>query len=228
MDTSLDDSLLSIPGPSRPRPSTLQTPPSTMPIGLGILPPGPSFRSTRPPFPDESTSFEYHPASSPAEPEAELEPEPEDQEMSYAEVDETYPESENSSAAFDPEVDPVGYSKRLDELAGTLEMSEGEARATRWGPSLRRKSDSVEPLPWEDFAEVLNHHLNSTEWKYHTLGMSSPAAGHGGMGDGKGIRVLGRDWVGREVGMPEWEDVDGEVVGMGISGLEDGVRGLGR
>ena len=44
--------------------------------------------------------------------------------------------SETSSVMYDPEVDPEGFARRLDELAGTLEVGQVEARALRWGPAI--------------------------------------------------------------------------------------------
>jgi hypothetical protein len=49
--------------------------------------------------------------------------------------------SETSSGMFDPEADPEGWERRLDELAGELEMSEVEARALRWGPPMERQKE---------------------------------------------------------------------------------------
>lgn len=42
--------------------------------------------------------------------------------------------SETSSAMYDPSADPEGFARRLDELAGVLEMSGAEAKALREGP----------------------------------------------------------------------------------------------
>jgi hypothetical protein len=49
--------------------------------------------------------------------------------------------SEGSSADYDRLTDPVGYAKRLDGLAGVLEMREDEARAMKWGPGMGRERD---------------------------------------------------------------------------------------
>lgn len=70
--------------------------------------------------------------------EEEEEGDEEEEEEEGEEADESYPESEGSSAAFDPDNDPVGFAERLDELAGVLEMGEAEARALRWGPAMGR------------------------------------------------------------------------------------------
>jgi hypothetical protein len=55
--------------------------------------------------------------------------------------------SETSSVMFDYDVDPEGFARRLDELAGTLEVGEEEARALRWGPEIRKEGNgrSVPP-----------------------------------------------------------------------------------
>jgi len=49
--------------------------------------------------------------------------------------------SETSSVMFDYDVDPEGFARRLDELAGTLEVGEEEARALRWGPSIGKEAN---------------------------------------------------------------------------------------
>jgi hypothetical protein len=54
--------------------------------------------------------------------------------------------SETSSVMFDYDVDPEGFARRLDELAGTLEVGEEEARALRWGPVMGKGGDSASPL----------------------------------------------------------------------------------
>jgi hypothetical protein len=53
-------------------------------------------------------------------------------------------QSDSSSIMFDPDVDPEGFARRLDELAGSLEMGEEEARAIRWGPQLEDCVDESE------------------------------------------------------------------------------------
>lgn len=45
-------------------------------------------------------------------------------------------DSDASSLGFHPDDNPEAWAERLDELAGVLEMSEGEARAMRWGPPI--------------------------------------------------------------------------------------------
>ena len=51
--------------------------------------------------------------------------------------------SETSSVMFDYDVDPEGFARRLDELAGTLEVGEEEARALRWGPAMVKEGNSA-------------------------------------------------------------------------------------
>lgn len=51
--------------------------------------------------------------------------------------------SETSSVMFDYDVDPEGFARRLDELAGTLEVGEEEARALRWGPEIGKEGNGV-------------------------------------------------------------------------------------
>lgn len=51
--------------------------------------------------------------------------------------------SDTSSAMYDPEADPDAYARRLDELAGVLEMGEQEARSMRWGIAADRKGESL-------------------------------------------------------------------------------------
>jgi hypothetical protein len=51
--------------------------------------------------------------------------------------------SETSSIMFDYDVDPEGFARRLDELAGTLEVGEEEARALRWGPAMVKEGNSA-------------------------------------------------------------------------------------
>lgn len=54
--------------------------------------------------------------------------------------------SETSSAMLDPVADPAGFAKRLNELAGELEVAELEARAIRWGPAISTQKDG-QPSP---------------------------------------------------------------------------------
>ncbi|GMK57499.1 hypothetical protein CspeluHIS016_0403330 [Cutaneotrichosporon spelunceum] len=114
----------------------------------------------------------------------EYEDEDEDQDRYYDEQ-ESY--SEGSSAVFDPDNDPAGFAERLDELAGVMEIGEEEARALRWGPSLRDV-----PLLIDDFKAVLNSHITSTEWRYETRKESAHP-----------IQVLGPAWAGRQIAQEE-------------------------
>jgi hypothetical protein len=90
--------------------------------------------------------------------------------------------SETSSVMFDYDVDPEGFARRLDELAGTLEVGEEEARALRWGPAIGKEGNGAclqvssiskgdllivdPPLSITDFKTLVNHHLDTTEWRY--------------------------------------------------------------
>jgi hypothetical protein len=51
--------------------------------------------------------------------------------------------SETSSVMFDYDVDPEGFARRLDELAGTLEVGEEEARALRRGPAVVKEGNGA-------------------------------------------------------------------------------------
>jgi hypothetical protein len=54
--------------------------------------------------------------------------------------------SNTSSAMYDPAADPAEFAKRLDELAGILEMSEEESRALRQGPVVGKRKKGVSIL----------------------------------------------------------------------------------
>ena len=116
--------------------------------------------------------------------------------------------SETSSVMFDYDVDPEGFARRLDELAGTLEVGEEEARALRWGPAIGKEgkgqcqshhqarwADPVAPLlSTTDFKALVNHHLDTTEWRY-TQNNDGTVEGRGGAPGGQmashPIKVLG-------------------------------------
>ena len=49
--------------------------------------------------------------------------------------------SETSSMIYDQNLDPDGWAKRLDELAGVMEMGEVEARALKWGPPIGKERE---------------------------------------------------------------------------------------
>jgi hypothetical protein len=51
--------------------------------------------------------------------------------------------SDTSSVIFDPKTDPEGFARRLDELAGVLEVSEQEAQALKWGAPIKRQADGM-------------------------------------------------------------------------------------
>lgn len=53
------------------------------------------------------------------------------------EVEESYDDaSDGSSDLYDPDADPEAFAKRLDALAGVLEMNEVEATALKWDPPI--------------------------------------------------------------------------------------------
>ena len=54
--------------------------------------------------------------------------------------------SDTSSAMLDPVSDPAGFAKRLNELAGEVEVGEKEARAMRWGPDMIKREPSQSRL----------------------------------------------------------------------------------
>ena len=66
----------------------------------------------------------------------------EDDEEGEEEEEEEYDgSSDTSSALFDPKADPDGFAKRLDELAGVLEVGEEEARALKWGAPMKKQAN---------------------------------------------------------------------------------------
>ncbi len=137
-----DDSLLSLPGPSNPRGDFLTLANS---VGLGINP-----RIIPPNRPGAEESFEsaereWAEGASPAlaEENGEIGEGEEGDEEEYGDGE----GSETSSAMFDREGDPEGWAKRLDELAGVLEVGEEEARAVRWGPAIGRQRDGERIIP---------------------------------------------------------------------------------
>ncbi|WOO77863.1 uncharacterized protein LOC62_01G001421 [Vanrija pseudolonga] len=142
-------------------------------------------------FPDASFAEEPSFAGGyPDESYGSFEDDPEGIEVDGTEVPEhetTYGESDGSSAAYDPDDDPEAWAERLDELAGVLEMSEVEARALRWGPAVGRERDAAD-LPLEQFQAVLDHHLETTAWRFEPREAAHP------------VRVLGRAWVGTRAG----------------------------
>ncbi|WVQ83862.1 hypothetical protein IAT38_006006 [Cryptococcus sp. DSM 104549] len=119
--------------------------------------------------------------------------------------------SEGSSGMYDPDADPEAFARRLDELAGVLEMGEVEAKAMRWGPSFN-KYHTAPDLPLEDFKALVNHHLAATAWRYPSSALFAPLPGRPsadellpggivpfeGIGDAHPIRVLGKGWTERD------------------------------
>lgn len=58
-------------------------------------------------------------------------------ENAEGEVEESYDDaSDGSSDLYDPDADPEAFAKRLDELAGVLEMNEVEQTALKWDPPI--------------------------------------------------------------------------------------------
>lgn len=120
------------------------------PVGLGLSHPFPRN------LPDPNESYEYAlPGTSPAAPGAEADDEEGDEDEEVGDEEEEEAEesgdeeeegeedgtgSEGSSILFDRDMDPEGWAKRLDEIAGVLEMNEVENRAIRWGPAIGRQN----------------------------------------------------------------------------------------
>ena len=144
--------------------------------------------------PDASDEFEDPGASPPDDTFGE-----EEAQDSMDDDEEDYAGSETSSAMFDPDADPEGWAARLDELAGVKEMGEEEARALRWGPPFEKdqegewfgRAELGVPLanssgrvksftqPLDDFKVVINHYLDTTEWKYEQPTWLGPTTGTG-------------------------------------------------
>ncbi|WVW78802.1 hypothetical protein I302_100764 [Kwoniella bestiolae CBS 10118] len=246
MDDSMEegDSLFSLPGPShRPR-ALYQTPPQPInptstsapntAVGLGfqssVVPEHlpemeDSFEQPNtwragaggasPPDISTSTSYEY---AQHEEQDEEAEGEGEEEEEG------SYEASESSSAQYDPEADPEGFAQRLDELAGVLEIGEEESKAIRWGLPISKKQKRGPGLPLNEFRKLINHHLNSTEWKYTSStpsvllipGRSGDILPIGGglmdLGDVHPIRVLGRGWTEKD----DWLEMDSGSEGMQV------------
>lgn len=157
--------------PRPPQPEDFQTPPSQtsahMPsVGLGINAPMPADfpetsasyppyadqlspgaeRSADGPHPDASFDYETEGGGEGDEGSGEEGEDDEEEEEDEDEEDGAEEEdgmSETSSAMFDQEADPQGWARRLDELAGVLEMGEEEARSLRWGPKMGRKQQGM-------------------------------------------------------------------------------------
>jgi hypothetical protein len=136
MDTSIDeDTSISPSGPSRHRGPGL---------GLGLNVHGAQL--------SPETSYEYPQASGGYDESSQLQVNADgdvtaDADAAEEEGDEDGDaKSETSSAEFDPDTDPEGFARRQDELAGTLEVGEQEARALRWGPAIGRERDGTSHL----------------------------------------------------------------------------------
>ncbi|WWC67596.1 uncharacterized protein I206_101506 [Kwoniella pini CBS 10737] len=248
MDDSMEegDSLFSLPGPStRPR-ALYQTPPQSTsgpppPIGLGY---NSSIVPQHLPNADESfdQSNRWNGGASPPGGSSTSQDNYEDENDENDESnaingdqvegeEDSYEASEGSSAQYDPDADPEGFAQRLDELAGTLEISEAERKAISWGLPISSKQRKNANLPLADFRKLINHHLESTEWKYQTNTQSLPVpgwqSGHGHsdglplgmMLDGHPIRALGKGWIEKD----EWLDPPSDsstVDANGLSGQE--------
>lgn len=129
----------------------------------------------------------------------------------HEQADTTYPESETSSAAFDPDDDPEQWAERLDELAGKLEVSEAEARAVRWGPAIGSQRNGEENLlhcltkaprlHHEDLRKLIDHHITTTEWRFNTQSSGMRfAEGLDTNAELHPIRGVARAWVGHQAG----------------------------
>jgi hypothetical protein len=185
------------------------------------IPAEPAQRASPSPAPSPNSSwYEYPDASGthadaqipagassvPHEEDEEGEEREEEDEEEVEREEEASAKSETSSVMYDPEVDPEGFARRLDELAGTLEVGQEEARALRWGPAIGREGDGesyplvsmIQPdslaplLSIADFKTLVNHHLDNTDWKYegNQDGNMLDARGFGGAASHP-IRVLG-------------------------------------
>lgn len=68
-------------------------------------------------------------------------------EEAEGEVEESYDDaSDGSSDLYDPDADPEAFAKRLDELAGVLEMNEVEQTALKWDPPIGKNHGRRESL----------------------------------------------------------------------------------
>lgn len=136
----MDDFDHSFSGPSQGRP-----------IGLGISHPAAPISLPDPQHTYQSQSPAGHRPASPPDMDASFGSIPEDLDNTFEEQpeegdnqDEEAEEeegegdgaSETSSAVYDPKVDPEGFARRQDELAGLLEIGEEEVRVIRQGPIL--------------------------------------------------------------------------------------------
>ncbi|WRT65098.1 uncharacterized protein IL334_002040 [Kwoniella shivajii] len=232
MDESIEegDSLFSLPGRPNVNPRSLyHTPPQASGgnrVGLGLDPTivpahlpeseesfeQPNRWSGASP-PDISTSYEY-PQQGEEEEEDGIPVEEQGEEEEDEDGEGSYAASEGSSAQYDPEADPETFARRLDELAGILEISEQESNANKWGiPIINKKNQDI---PLHDFRSLINLHLTSTEWKYSSPALLVPLPGRtASFGGGlpmnhdtviHPIRVLGRGWTDRD----DWLDDDSD------------------
>ncbi|AAW43228.1 hypothetical protein CNBD0960 [Cryptococcus deneoformans B-3501A] len=166
------------------------------------------------------------------------------------EVEESYDDaSDGSSDLYDPDADPEAFAKRLDELAGVLEMNEVEATALKWDPPIGKDHRHHPHLHSSDFKSLIKHYLTTTSWQYSpsrpffsTPGEGSsangldsrfsfgsdafpfPVPGPWGIGDIGGI-AAGEIHPIRVLGRT-WRDADGAIGGERSFGVELEETGL--
>ncbi|WWC87152.1 uncharacterized protein L201_002038 [Kwoniella dendrophila CBS 6074] len=248
MDDSVDegDSLFSVPGRPNIQPRALyQTPPqlvtSRPEVGVSFhasvvpqqLPeydesfeqPNRWVEGASPPDISTSTSYGYDQDEQEEGVEGveERDGEPEEQEGSYE-------ASEGSSAQYDPDTDPEGFAQRLDELAGVLEITPAESNAIKWGLPLSKKQKPSN-IPIDSFRKLVNHHLDSTEWRYDStklvtlpiLGRSIDPNMIEDSDDMHPIRVFGRGWTEKD----DWLEPEPDDMEVDPSGLLDERREFG-
>ncbi|OXG83751.1 hypothetical protein C349_02730 [Cryptococcus neoformans var. grubii Br795] len=160
------------------------------------------------------------------------------------EMDESYDNaSDGSSDLYDPDADPEAFAKRLDELAGVLEMNEVEATALKWDPPIGKDHEHRPNLHSSDFKSLIKHYLATTSWQYSpsnpflsTPGEDSSANGldsrFGFGSDAFPFSVSGPWGIGDIGGMAAgeihpirvlgrtWRDADGAIIGERSFGVE--------
>ncbi|WWC59114.1 uncharacterized protein I303_101662 [Kwoniella dejecticola CBS 10117] len=248
MDSSMEegDSLFSVPGPStRPR-ALYQTPPQPssgppQPIGLG-------YNTSVVPqhLPDMDESFEqpnrWGGGASPPDVSSASYEYAHDREADQSgavdggengegdgeDEEGSYEASESSSADYDPDADPDRFAQRLNELAGTKEISETERKAISRGLPISGKQKQGPLLPLAEFRTVINHHLEVTKWKYDSNRLSAAMPGRSAthasartdlamdmLGDTHPIRVLGGGWTEKD----DWLDPPSDGMEVDLGGL---------
>ena len=132
MDGDLEDSFAAWRARQQPNPAPLPGPSRTVafetpqPIGLGL-------RSTH--IPEHLPENDPNISTEASFAEGASGPQPESVNMSSANL--TTARSDSSSF-FEAETDPVAWARRLDEIAGIMEMTETEERALRCGPLMQK------------------------------------------------------------------------------------------